>query len=137
MAVDHGLFQALTGPMQASNAIQQDRDVQRVQKLELEEREYQLKAKEIDRQKALQGQLDLYAKAANDAVFSQGNFKRQKDVDDYYAWHEENSGWKDIQQILTQYGNINDVKQMIDVYTDPKDFKPDPKRKEQNYVECG
>ena len=40
-------------------------------------------------------------------------------------------------QIVTQYGNLNDVKQMIDVYTDPKDFKPDPKRKEQNYVECG
>ena len=75
MAVDHGLFQALTGPMQASNAIQQDRDVQRVQKLELEEREYQLKAKELDRQKALQGQLDLVAQSANKAVFNNGTFK--------------------------------------------------------------
>ena len=35
-------------------------------------------------------------------------------------------------QIVNQYGNLNDVKQMIEVYTDPKEFK-----KEENYVECG
>ncbi len=34
--------------------------------------------------------------------------------------------------IVNQYGNLNDVRQMIKVYTDPKDFK-----KEENYVECG
>ena len=104
--VDYGLFQALTGPMQASNAIQQDRDAQRLKKLQLEEQEYQLQAKEIDRQNALQKQIDLFAAAANKAVFSNGTFKRQKDVDDYTAWHEEHSGWKDIQQILKQYGTV-------------------------------
>ena len=35
-------------------------------------------------------------------------------------------------QIVNEYGNLNDVKQMIEVYKDPKDFK-----KEENYVECG
>jgi|APSaa5957512535_1039671.scaffolds.fasta_scaffold02389_3 hypothetical protein len=35
-------------------------------------------------------------------------------------------------QIVSQYGDLNDVKQMIEVYKDPKDFK-----KEENYVECG
>ena len=35
-------------------------------------------------------------------------------------------------QIVNQYGNLNDVRLMIDVYKDPKEFK-----KEENYVECG
>ena len=104
--VDYGLFQALTGPMQASNTIQQDRDAQRIRALQLQEQEYQLLDNERKRQEALQQQLNLAAQSANKAIFNNGTFKRQKDADDYRAWHEEYSGWKDIQAILKQYGTV-------------------------------
>ena len=74
MAVDYGLFQALTGPMQASNTIQQDRDAQRIRALQLQEQEYQLLDNERKRQEALQQQLNLAAQSANKAIFNNGTF---------------------------------------------------------------
>ena len=92
--VDYGLFQALTGPMQASNTIQQDRDVQRVQKLQLQEQEYQLQLREQNREKDLQNQFNIVSQSAKDAIFTKNKYRRQIDADDFSAWFKDYSGIK-------------------------------------------
>jgi hypothetical protein len=104
---DWGLFKALTGPMQASNTIQQGRDAEKLQQLQLQEQQYRLQLAEEERQNTLRSQLDAVTKAAHDAIYKNNNqFRRDKDATDYSKWHQEYSGWSDIEQILKQYNNI-------------------------------
>ena len=106
MALDYGLFEALTGPMQAAGNIQSNRDAQRLQQLQLQEQETQLQLREQDRQQQLQSQLNLSNQAAKDAIFTKNKYRRQIDSDDYSAWHKQYSGWSDIESILKQYDNV-------------------------------
>ena len=61
--VDYGFFEALTGPMKASNTIQQNRNAERVQQLQLQEQEFQLQQRESQRQETLQKQLNLFSQS--------------------------------------------------------------------------
>ena len=106
MALYYGLFEALTGPMQAAGNIQSNRDAQRLQQLQLQEQETQLQLREQDRQQQLQSQLNLSNQAAKDAIFTKNKYRRQVDSDDYSAWHKQYSGWSDIEAILKQYDNV-------------------------------
>ena len=122
MAIDAALFEVMTGPMKAANTIQQNRDAERVKELQLQEQEYQLKLREAERQETLQKQLNLFSQSAHDEIFNNASFRRQKDADDYGAWHQNYSGYKDIEQILKQYSSVAQamqdprLKQALDIY---------------------
>jgi len=108
--VDSGFFEALTGPLQASNTIQQSRDAQKVQQLQLQEQEFQLQQKEAERQQSLQTELKQATEEAHQAIFNNSGFKRDKDATDYGNWHQNYSGFADIEQILKQYGSVSNAK---------------------------
>ena len=107
MAVDYGLFKALTGPLVEANKIQQNRDAVALQQRQQEEQQFLLEERERGREQALQGYLDGISKETHKLIFGEnGKFKRDKDVSDYSKWHSESSGWKEIESILKQYNTI-------------------------------
>jgi len=120
--VDYGFFNALTGPLQSANNIQQNRDAERVRQLQLQQQEFQLQQAESLRQEELQKQLNLASQDAHNEIFVNNAFKREKDAVDYQKWYQNYSGFGDIQQILKQYSTMAQamqdprLKEAIDVY---------------------
>lgn len=120
--VDYGFFNALTGPLQSANNIQQNRDAERVRQLQLQQQEFQLQQAESLRQEQLQKQLNLASQDAHNEIFVNNAFKREKDAVDYQKWYQNYSGFGDIQQILKQYSTMAQamqdprLKEAIDVY---------------------
>jgi hypothetical protein len=120
--VDYGFFNALTGPLQSANNIQQNRDAERIRQLQLQEQEFQLQQRESLRQEQLNKQLSLASQDAHNEIFVNNAFKRDKDAVDYQKWYQNYSGFGDIQQILKQYSTMAQamqdprLKEAIDVY---------------------
>jgi len=145
--VDYGFFEALTGPMKAANTIQQNRDAEKINQLQLQEQQFQLEQREVTRKENLQKQLDLVTKSAHDEIFNNATFRRQKDANDYGSWHQNYSGYKDIEQILKQYSSVAQaqqdprLKQALDTYkqriqtphADPTKGNPILLRARQNF----
>ena len=121
-SLDYAFFEAMTGPLAAANTIQQNRDAQKIQQAQLQQQQLQIQQNEQKRQDSIQGQINLASKAATDEIFKNKTFARQKDADDYSAWFENFSGYRDVEGILKQYGSVsqamNDpkLKQALDIY---------------------
>ena len=121
-SLDYAFFEAMTGPLAAANNIQQNRDAQKIQQAQLQEQQLQIQQNEQARQDAVQNQINLVSQSATDEIFKNQSFRRKKDADDYSAWFENFSGYRDVEAILKQYGSVsqamNDpkLKQALDIY---------------------
>tara|TARA_R100000900_G_scaffold11175_2_gene10135 strand:- start:1038 stop:3065 length:2028 start_codon:yes stop_codon:yes gene_type:complete len=110
MAVDYGFFEALTGPMQAAGAIQNNRDAQKMQELQLLQQQRNMELQQLDKQKQQQQQLNVATNAAMQDLFTKNNFSRQKDVDDFRSWHTTSSGWEEIKNVISQSGSVDNAR---------------------------
>ena len=110
MAVDYGFFEALTGPMKAAGQIQAQRDQRKLQEFQLMQQQRQMELAQLDKQKALQSQLNTATEAAKMDLYTKNNFSRQKDIDDFRNWHNSMSGWGDIQEVLRQQGSVDNAR---------------------------
>ena len=110
MAIDYGFFEALTGPMQAAGQIQAQRDQRKMQQHQMMQQQRQMELQQLERQKALQSQLNTATEAAKMDLYTKNNFSRQKDIDDFRNWHNTMSGWGDIQEILRQHGSVDNAR---------------------------
>jgi len=110
MAVDYGFFEALTGPMQAAGQIQAQRDQRKMQEFQIMQQQRQMELQQLDKQKALQSQLNTATEAAKMDLYTKNNFSRQKDIDDFRNWHNTMSGWGDIQEVLRQQGSVDNAR---------------------------
>tara|TARA_B100000519_G_scaffold203419_1_gene226530 strand:+ start:9160 stop:11220 length:2061 start_codon:yes stop_codon:yes gene_type:complete len=108
--VDYGFFEALTGPMQAAGRIQEMRDQRKLQEFQIAQQQRQMELAQLDKQKALQSQLNTATEAAKMDLYTKNNFSRQKDIDDFRNWHNTMSGWGDIQEILRQHGSVDNAR---------------------------
>ena len=108
--VDYGFFEALTGPMQAAGQIQQQRDQRKMQEFQMAQQQRQMELQQLDKQKALQSQLNTATEAAKMDLYTKNNFARQKDIDDFRDWHNTMSGWGDIQEVLRQNGSVDNAR---------------------------
>ena len=121
-SLDYAFFEAMTGPLAAANNIQQNRDAQKIQQAQIQEQQLQIQQNEQKRRDAIQGQINLISQAATDEIFKNKTFARQKDADDYSAWFENFSGYRDIEAILKQYGSTSQamqdpkLKEALDIY---------------------
>ena len=121
-SLDYAFFEAMTGPLAAANTIQQNRDAQKIQQAQIQEQQLQIQQNEQARQDAVQNQINLASQAATNEIFVNQSFRRQKDADDYSAWFENFSGYRDVEAILQQYGSVSQamqdpkLKQALDVY---------------------
>jgi hypothetical protein len=110
MGLDYGFFKALTGPMQAAGDIQANRDAQQLKELQLMQQQRQLELQQLDKQKAMQTQLNTSTQNAMSDLYTKNNFARDKDITEFQQWHETNSGWAEIQNILRQHGSIDNAR---------------------------
>ena len=110
MAIDYGFFEALTGPMQTSGAIQQGRDRQRMQELQLLQQQRQMELAQLNKQAGQQQMINTSVQAALNDIYDKNKFKRQKDLDDFKNWHTTMSGWGDIQNILREHGSVDNAR---------------------------
>tara|TARA_R100000458_G_C8268963_1_gene243776 strand:+ start:235 stop:2292 length:2058 start_codon:yes stop_codon:yes gene_type:complete len=110
MAIDYGFFEALTGPMQAAGQIQQQRDAQKAQQLQLLQQQRQMELQQLEKTKALQQNLNDATEAARMDLYTKNNFSRQKDIDDFKVWHRDLSGWADIQEVLRVHGSVDNAR---------------------------
>jgi len=110
MGVDYGFFKALTGPMKEAGAIQANRDAQAMQKMQFEQQQKQQELQSLDRQKQQQQQLNAATQQALSDIYTTNNFARKKDVDDFTDWHNSDSGWNGIQEVLRQHGSIDNAR---------------------------
>ena len=110
MAVDYGFFEALTGPMQAAGQIQAQRDQRKLQEFQVMQQQRQMELQQLDKQKALQSQLNSATEAARIDLYTKNNFSRQKDMDDFRNWHNTMSGWEDIQAVLKKHGSVDNAR---------------------------
>jgi len=108
--MDYALFEALSGPLANAGLIQQQREQQQLQQLQIQERQRQLQLQQLDKQKRIQSDLNKFAEAAQKDLYTKTNFSRQKDLDDFRDWHNELSGWSDIQNVLREYGSIDNAR---------------------------
>jgi|21_taG_2_1085346.scaffolds.fasta_scaffold00346_3 hypothetical protein len=110
MGLDYGFFQALTGPMKAAGDIQANRDAKQLQELQLMQQQRQLELQQLDKQKAIQTQLNTSTQNAMSDLYTKNNFARDKDITEFQQWHKTNSGWAEIQNILRQHGSIDNAR---------------------------
>ena len=110
MAIDYGFFEALTGPMQAAGQIQAQRDQRKLQEFQVMQKQRQMELQQLDKQKALQSQLNSATEAARIDLYTKNNFSRQKDMDDFRNWHNTMSGWEDIQAVLKKHGSVDNAR---------------------------
>ena len=110
MGIDYGFFEALTGPMQAAGQIQQNRDAIALQKLQQKQQIKNLQLQELNRNQAQQKMLDASTNAALGDLYTKNKFARQKDIDDFRNWHNDLSGWGDIQEVLRRHGSIDNAR---------------------------
>ena len=108
--MDYALFEALSGPLANAGLIQQQREQQQLQQLQIQERQRQLELQQLEKQRRIQSDLNKFAEAAQKDLYTKTNFSRQKDLDDFRDWHNELSGWSDIQNVLRQYGSIDNAR---------------------------
>ncbi len=108
--MDYALFKALTGPMANAGLIQQQREQNQMRQLQMQQQQRQMELQQADKQKAIQNQLIEASKAAQSDLYTKNNFSRQKDVDDFRNWHNELSGWGDIQNLLREHGSVDNAR---------------------------
>ena len=108
--MDYALFEALSGPLANAGLIQQQREQQQLQQLQIQERQRQLELQQLDKQQRIQSDLNRFANAAQKDLYTKTNFSRQKDLDDFRDWHNELSGWTDIQNVLREQGSIDNAR---------------------------
>ena len=111
MALDFGYWSALTGPMQTAGQRAQNRDAQNMQAMQLMQQMKQIQLGNLQNTKALQEQVNTIDAAAMSALYTKDKkFRRQKDVDDFKNWQKDLSGWNDIQNLLRQYGSVENAR---------------------------
>ena len=108
--VDYGFFEALTGPMQSAGAIQQSRDKQKMQELQLLQQQRQMELNQLNKQAGQQEMLNKATSAALNDLYTKNKFARQKDLDDFRNWHTDMSGWSDIQNVLREHGSVDNAR---------------------------
>ena len=108
--MDYALFKALTGPMANAGLIQQQREQNQMRQLQMQQQQRQMELQQADKQKAIQNQLIEASKAAQSDLYTKNNFSRQKDIDDFRNWHNELSGWSDIQALLREHGSVDNAR---------------------------
>ena len=111
MALDFGYWSALTGPMQTAGQRQQNRDAQQLQAMQLMQQMKQMQLKNLENDAAIQSQANtIHAAAMNTLMTKDKKFRRQKDVEDFKNWQRDLSGWSDIQDLLRQYGSVENAR---------------------------
>ena len=110
MGIDYGFFEALTGPMKTAGAIQDNRDQQKMQQLQLLQQQRNMELQQLDKQKQQQQQLNVATNAAMQDLFTKNNFSRQKDIDDFRSWHATSSGWEEIKNVIAQAGSVDNAR---------------------------
>ena len=111
MALDFGYWSALTGPMQTAGQRQQNRDAQQLQAMQLMQQMKQIQLKNLENDAAIQSQANtIHAAAMNTLMTKDKKFRRQKDVEDFKNWQRDLSGWSDIQDLLRQYGSVENAR---------------------------
>ena len=108
--MDYALFKALTGPLANAGLIQQQREQNQMRQLQMQQQQQQIQLQQANKNKALQDMLIEASKAAQNDLYTKNNFSRQKDIDDFRNWHNELSGWSDIQGVLRQYGSVDNAR---------------------------
>ena len=108
--MDYALYQALTGPMANAGLIQQQRDANAIRQMQFQQQQKNLQLQQANRQNAMQEDLINAANRAQKDLYTKNNFSRQKDIDDFVSWHEELSGWGDIQNVLRTHGSVDNAR---------------------------
>ena len=108
--MDYALYQALTGPMANAGLIQQQRDANAMRQMQFQQQQQNQQLQQANRQNAMQEDLINAAKLAQKDLYTKNNFSRQKDIDDFVSWHEELSGWGDIQNVLRTHGSVDNAR---------------------------
>ena len=110
MGIDYGFFEALTGPMKTTGAIQDNRDKQKMQQLQLLQQQRNMELQQLDKQKQQQAELNQYTTAALKDLYTKDHFARKKDIDDYRDWHGTSSGWEEIKNIISEAGSLDNAR---------------------------
>ena len=110
MALDYGFFEALTGPMTAAGDIQNNRQQRLLQQQQQEQQIKSMQLAELDKAQAKQQQLNAATQQALNDLYTSNKFARQKDIDDFRNWHNDLSGWGNIQEVLRQHGSIDNAR---------------------------
>mgnify|MGYP003108646280 FL=1 len=108
--MDYALYQALTGPMANAGLIQQQRDANAMRQMQFQQQQQNQQLQQANRQNAMQQDLINAANLAQKDLYTKNNFSRQKDIDDFVSWHEELSGWGDIQNVLRTHGSVDNAR---------------------------
>ena len=108
--MDYALYQPLTGPMANAGIIQQQRDANAIRQMQFQQQQKNLQLQQANRQNAMQEDLINAANRAQKDLYTKNNFSRQKDIDDFVSWHEELSGWGDIQNVLRTHGSVDNAR---------------------------
>lgn len=110
MAEDYGYWSALTGPMQTAGDLQKNREADTLRAIQMMQNIRQQQLAQLDKNQNLQQQLNLASQAAMSDLYTKNKFARQKDIDDFKNWHEASSGWGDIQNLLREYGSVDNAR---------------------------
>jgi len=108
--LDYGFFEALTGPIQAAGQIQQQRDALALQQQQQAQQQRAMELQALNKNQAMQAQLNQATEAAAADLYTKNNFSRQKDIDDFRNWHNTMSGWSDIQEVLRTHGSVDNAR---------------------------
>tara|TARA_R100000322_G_scaffold90976_3_gene56602 strand:+ start:6950 stop:9001 length:2052 start_codon:yes stop_codon:yes gene_type:complete len=110
MTIDSGFFSALTGPMLGAGDLQNAR-LQKQNALKQQQMQLQMQElAQLNRKNEQNNQLVQAQQTAFNDLYTNNKFARQKDVDDFKAWHQQLSGWNDIQGVLREHGSIDNAR---------------------------
>ena len=119
MSLDFGYYSSLLGPLQTANQLQNTRMQQEMQAMQLLQNVQRQKLAETKERNAVQQFINQAQTTADDVLFVKQqvgdenrsvNFRRQKDVDDFYDWHASQSGWNEIQDVIRKYGSVSNAR---------------------------
>jgi len=119
MSLDFGYYSSLLGPLQTANQLQNTRMQQEMQAMQLLQNVQRQKLAETKERNAVQQFINQAQTTADDILFVKQqigderrsvNFRRQKDVDDFYDWHASESGWNEIQDVIRKYGSVSNAR---------------------------
>jgi len=96
--------------MKTAGAIQDNRDTQKMQQLQLLQQQRNMELQQLDKQQQHQEQLNTATNAAMQDLFTKNNFSRQKDIDDFRSWHGTSSGWEEIKNVISQAGSVDNAR---------------------------
>ena len=108
--MDFSYWSALTPPMASAGEIQQRRNAEMLQAMQLVQQQQNLQLKQANDAKQIQTEINVAQQATRDALYKNSQLRRQKDIDDHRNWHDEFSGWNDIQNVLKEAGSIQNAR---------------------------